>query len=154
MHIIKFIYRLVVVTNIVHHALAQQKILNIMPLGDSITQVGCWRAYLWDKLAQSGITNIQYVGSMTDGKNCSLPSYDRKHEGHAGHQAIDIANRPDYLATWMKGYTPDIVTIHLGTVDIVYGKPLKDTLAAFDKIVDMIRAKNPDTTFIVSHYFL
>lgn len=88
---------------------------------------------------------------MTNNKVCNMASYDRNHEGHACHQAIDIANRADYLASWLKPFTPDIVTIHLGTVDIVFGKAQADTLAAFDKIVDMFRAKNPSVAFVISH---
>ncbi|KAH6665014.1 SGNH hydrolase-type esterase domain-containing protein [Halenospora varia] len=140
-----------VISYLICGVLAQQRTLSIMPLGDSITELGCWRAYLWRQLASAGIQNIKYVGSMTDDKTCgSGTSYDRHHEGHAGHQAIDIANIVDYLTTWLKPFTPDIVTIHLGTVDIVFGKAQEDTLAAFDKIVDMFRGKNPNVTFVVA----
>ena len=143
-----------VVASLTCNGIAQQKSLSIMPLGDSITELGCWRAYLWRQLAVSGVTNITYVGSMTDNKVCGAgASYDRHHEGHAGHQAIDIANRADYLATWLRPFAPDIVIMHLGTVDIVFGKAQADTLAAFDKIVDMFRAKNPNVAFVVGSLF-
>ncbi|KAF1993609.1 carbohydrate esterase family 3 protein [Amniculicola lignicola CBS 123094] len=141
----------VAASSFIHNTIAQQRQLSIMPLGDSITELGCWRAYLWTQLIDAGIKNIQYVGSMTDKpEECGGPNYDKHHEGHAGHQAIDIANRLDYLATWLKPFTPDIVLIHLGTVDIVFNKPQADTLAALEKIVDIFRTKNPNVAFIVA----
>jgi len=46
--------------------------LRIMPLGDSITgSSGCWRALLWQKLQQTGYTNIDMVGtSRLRGAGC------------------------------------------------------------------------------------
>ena len=39
--------------------------VRIMTLGDSITgSPGCWRALLWQKLQQTGYTNIDMVGTL------------------------------------------------------------------------------------------
>ena len=44
--------------------------VRIMTLGDSITgSPGCWRALLWQKLQQTGHTNIDMVGTMYDSQN-------------------------------------------------------------------------------------
>jgi hypothetical protein len=150
MRFTRTIFCLATAASLVCGALAQQKMLSIMPLGGSTTELGCWRAYLWSQLASAGITNIKYVGSMIDDKACGWASYDRHHEGHSGHQAIDIANRLDYLTSWLKPFMPDIVIIHLGTVDIVFGKAQADILVDFDTIVDMFRAKNPNVAFVIS----
>ena len=44
-----------------------------VPLGDSITEITCWRATVWDNLAAAGLTSkVQFVGSMTNNpQNCA-----------------------------------------------------------------------------------
>lgn len=43
-----------------------------MPLGDSITEITCWRAYVWDDLAAANLSSrVQYVGSQNSNpQNC------------------------------------------------------------------------------------
>ncbi|KAH8656192.1 carbohydrate esterase family 3 protein [Tricladium varicosporioides] len=124
--------------------------LKVMPLGDSITEFGCWRAYLWDKLAKEGVTNnITFVGSMTDTKTCSgVTTWDRHHEGHAGYLAINIAKTN--LPGWIKTTQPDIVFFHLGTNDVNGNKATADIIASFGSIVDQLRALKPKVKVIVS----
>src|SRR5262249_56195964 len=64
----------------------------IMPLGDSITAgPGCWRALLWDRLQQTGYTNVDFVGTQSSG-GCTVP-FDTDHEGHPGMSATGIASQ-------------------------------------------------------------
>ena len=62
--------------------------VRIMPLGDSITgSPGCWRALLWNRLRNTGYTNIDFVGTLPP-QGCGI-AYDGENEGHgggAGHQ--------------------------------------------------------------------
>lgn len=139
-------------------SLVQSEPLKVLPLGDSITELGCWRAYLYRKLypvSSSSILalpNTTYIGSQSDrATECPGEPYPKAHEGHSGHQAIDIANRADYLEKWLQDVRPDVVLMHLGTVDIVFGKAQADILAAFDRIVDMLRAKNPKVILVVCY---
>lgn len=43
-----------------------------VPLGDSITEITCWRAYVWDDLAAANLSSqVQYVGSQNSNpQNC------------------------------------------------------------------------------------
>lgn len=43
-----------------------------VPLGDSITEITCWRAYVWDDLAAANLSSqVQYVGSQSSNpQNC------------------------------------------------------------------------------------
>lgn len=43
-----------------------------VPLGDSITEITCWRAYVWDDLAAANVSSqVQYVGSQNSNpQNC------------------------------------------------------------------------------------
>lgn len=126
-----------------------------MPLGDSITEIACWRAFVWDQLAEAGLASqVQYVGSQNSNpQNCkpNTANWDQHHEGHSGWLAVDIAN--NYLTGWLQKTPADIVTFMLGTNDVFRGKSTNDIIAAYTKMVTIIRAANPKTKIIVSFFF-
>ncbi len=123
-----------------------------VPLGDSITEITCWRALVWDQLAQAGYGDqVQYVGSQNSNpQNCKpkTAKWDEHHEGHSGWLAIDIAN--NYITKWMASTPADIVMFMLGTNDVVRGHKTEDIIAAYTKIVTTIRAATPKAKIIVS----
>lgn len=125
-------------------ALASAKTVRIMPLGDSITGTpGCWRANLYKKLQEAGITNTDFVGSLP-APECGM-AYDGENEGHNGFQAVDIADKgmlPGWLDT---AGGADIVMVHLGTNDL-WKNPARTTeeiLSAYEDLVEDMRANNP-----------
>ncbi len=122
-----------------------------VPLGDSITEITCWRALVWDQLAAAGLADkVQYVGSQNSNpQNCkpTTANWDQHHEGHSGWLAIDIAN--SYLTNWLKSTPADIVMFMLGTNDVFRGKSINDIIAAYTKMVNIMRAANPKTKIIV-----
>ena len=120
----------------------------IMPLGDSITGApGCWRALLWNRLQSSGYTNIDFVGTLGP-QNCGV-AHDGNNEGHAGYQAVNIANQ-NQLPGWLSATNPDIVMMHLGTNDIWGARSTSAIITAFGKLVDQMRANNPNMKIIVA----
>ena len=123
--------------------------VRIMPLGDSITAgPGCWRAYLWDRLRKTGYTDIDFVGTQPGG-GCAVP-FDGDHEGHGGLAATDPADR-NQLPPWLDAARPDIVLMHLGTNDM-WGnfRPVDTVITAYSKLVDQMRADNPDVKILVA----
>lgn len=125
-----------------------------MPLGDSITEITCWRSIVWDNLDAAGVTDqIQFVGSMTDNpENCvGNAGWDMHHEGHSGFLAIDIANSD--LVGWLASAKPDIVMFMLGTNDVVQGHSTTDIIAAYTKMVQEMRSSNANMKIIVSELF-
>jgi lysophospholipase L1-like esterase len=123
--------------------------VRIMPLGDSITAgPGCWRALLWDHLQRTGFTNIDFVGTQPGG-GCSVP-FDGDSEGHGGFAATGIADQ-NQLPPWLAATHPDIVLMHLGTNDL-WGGTISTTaiLAAYSKLVDQMRASNPNMKILVA----
>ena len=136
----------------VQPALSATAPVRIMPLGDSITAgPGCWRAMLWHQLQTAGYTNIDFVGSQSDGGGCNPGySYDFDHEGHGGFAATGIADN-NQLPPWLSAARPDIVLMHLGTNDM-WGHfiPTATKLAAFTKLVGQMRASNPNMKIIVA----
>lgn len=122
-----------------------------VPLGDSITEITCWRSRLWNALQADGVTNsFQFVGSMTNNpQNCQGNSgWDMHHEGHSGYTAISIAN--NNLQGWLASAKPDVVMFMLGTNDITGGRSTSDIMAAYTKMVQLMRASNASMKIIVS----
>jgi lysophospholipase L1-like esterase len=123
--------------------------VRIMPLGDSITAgPGCWRALLWDRLQRNGYTNIDFVGTQPGG-GCAV-AHDGNHEGHGGFSATGIADQ-NQLPGWLSATLPDVVLMHLGTNDL-WGGTISTSaiLTAYSKLVDQMRASNPNMKIIVA----
>ncbi|RYP58368.1 hypothetical protein DL769_008984 [Monosporascus sp. CRB-8-3] len=135
-------------------AAAQQ--LRYMPFGDSITEIVCWRSKLWQRLEATewGAGAVDWVGSGRGENNCGDAEYDRDNEGHSGFLAINIANQRQ-LVGWLQRNPADVVTMHLGTNDIVQqSRPVNEIIAAFTTLVGDMRASNPRMKIIadVSHF--
>lgn len=130
-------------------ATAQNATLRYMPFGDSITEIVCWRALLWDKLQTTEWKSVDFVGSGKTENNCGNTKYDRDNEGHSGFLAINIANQ-NQLDGWLNRNPADVISMHLGTNDIVQqNKAVTDIIAAFTKLVNTMRTKNPKTKIVV-----
>lgn len=119
-------------------------------MGDSITEITCWRSTLWSDLQADGVTDSsEFVGSMTNNpQNCQGSSgWDMHHEGHSGYMAVDIAK--NNLAGWLAAATPDVVMFMLGTNDITQGKSTDEIIAAYTTMVELMRSSNPNMKIIV-----
>ncbi|KAL1797126.1 hypothetical protein ACET3X_003732 [Alternaria dauci] len=124
--------------------------IRYMPFGDSITEIVCWRSKLWQRLQTTEWANVNFVGSGRTENNCRDTTYDRDNEGHSGFLAIDIANR-NQLDGWLKTNPADVVTMHLGTNDIVQqNKAVTDIIAAFTKLIGTMRTSNPKMKIMVA----
>ena len=123
--------------------------LRYMPFGDSITEIICWRAKLWEKLQSTEWATVDWVGSGKTENNCKDTKYDRDNEGHSGFLAIDIANKKQ-LVGWLQKNPADVITMHLGTNDIVQqNKAVADIIAAFSTLIQVMRDSNPRMKIIV-----
>jgi lysophospholipase L1-like esterase len=129
-------------------ALSATTPVKIMPLGDSITgSPGCWRALLWNRLQNSGFTDIDFVGTLPP-QGCAV-SYDGDNEGHGGILATNMASQ-NQLPPWLAATKPDIVVMHLGTNDVWNNIAPATILAAFGTLVDQMRASNPTMKILVA----
>ncbi|KAH8688004.1 SGNH hydrolase-type esterase domain-containing protein [Tricladium varicosporioides] len=141
-----------VVTLFASAVTAQTTKLRYMPFGDSITEIVCWRGLVWTQLQAAGYKNVDFVGSGTNQNSagCKTTSYDKDNEGHSGFLAIDIANKKQ-LVDWLKKNPADLITMHLGTNDIVQqSKKTDDIIAAFSTLIQQMRDSNPKMKIIVA----
>ncbi|KAK4158691.1 family 3 putative carbohydrate esterase [Cladorrhinum sp. PSN259] len=125
--------------------------VKVMLLGDSITEITCWRPLVWSQLTSAGLaSSVDFVGSMSNlqGK-CSQPSgFDPHHEGHSGWQAYDIAR--NNIVGWVQNTKPDIVQFMLGTNDVNIGKRnVQSILDSYTTMLNAMRAANPRVKVII-----
>src|SRR5258708_4630492 len=137
-------------------------------IGDSITQgrkgggaavpTQSYRYPLWKKLVDLGAT-VDFVGSMNGGfeGDPEWPDYkgkhfDLKHEGHWGWTTKGVREK---MPEWLKGYTPDIALILLGTNDAnpKLNMTLDDTAREIEQMIDLLRAKSPKVTVFLGGPF-
>lgn len=128
---------------------AQTAPVRVMPLGDSITgSPGCWRQLLWANLRNTGFTGVDFVGTLNNSSSCGT-TFDGNNEGHGGFLATDVANQ-NLLPGWLSATRPDIVMMHFGTNDVWNGRSPAVILAAFSRLVDQMRASNPNMKILVA----
>jgi lysophospholipase L1-like esterase len=145
-------FRLLSFAALAASATAQNATIRYMPFGDSITEIICWRAKLWERLQTTewAAPAVNFVGSGTTENNCRDTKYDRDNEGHSGFLAIDIANKKQ-LDGWLQKNPADVITMHLGTNDIVQqSKATADIIKAFTTLVATMRTSNPRMKIVVS----
>ncbi|MET9684342.1 GDSL-type esterase/lipase family protein [Streptomyces coeruleorubidus] len=122
--------------------------VRVMPLGDSITgSPGCWRATLWNRLLNSGYTDIDFVGTLPP-QGCGQ-AHDGDNEGHGGELVTNVADQ-NLLPGRLAATRPDIVVMHFGTNDVWSSIAPDRILAAYTKLVTQMRASNPDMRILVA----
>jgi hypothetical protein len=146
------------------------QIIRVMPLGNSITQGITYspgfstdegyRGFLKDSLDANGYTNVDFVGSMSNGNILT----DRQHEGHpawyankatsySGGPGLGIAAAVDSFLTLNPA---EIVLLHIGINDITLmdENPTTNTVAGLvsdvQLIISNIQAHDPTIVVIVA----
>lgn len=138
-----------------------------------------YRYELWKMLVDQGM-DFEFVGSMDtnwyrnapdteQGADVASPvmgstykgqTFTNKHEGHWGWTTSELLNGRENptaykrdkgkLSDWLRGYTPDVVLMHLGTNDIIYSKGINQTLGRIEQIVNQLRADNKDVAILLA----
>ncbi|KAH8687348.1 SGNH hydrolase-type esterase domain-containing protein [Tricladium varicosporioides] len=125
-----------------------QTTVRINALGDSITgSPGCWRAILWKKLQAAGVKNTDFVGTLP-GQGCGF-TYDGENDGHGGFLATGIVKN-NQLPGWLSSSKPDIVMMELGTNDVWSNIAPATIIAAFDTLVNQMRAQKSTMRILVA----
>ena len=126
-------------------ARTEERLIRIMPLGDSITQgaadTDSFRRPLW-KLLKTSNARVDFVGSMkTNYPHTRLAhsDFDINHEGHWGWRADEVLAKID---GWAEQTAPNIVLIHLGSNDIHQKQKNKATVEELRQIIATLRKHN------------
>ena len=121
--------------------------LKILPVGDSITDggqlPGGYRTTLWNSFKASNLS-VDFVGSLSNGPN-SLG--DKDHEGHSGWRIDEIANS---INGWLNTQQPDIITLMIGTNDILDDFDVSAAPARLSLLIDQITNLYPNTHLLVA----
>ncbi|MEO7932506.1 MAG: sialate O-acetylesterase [Chthoniobacterales bacterium] len=152
-----------------------QAAINIMPLGDSITQGGksgigsvyyaSYRYALYFKLQSAGYA-VNMVGSLNvtspttptpSATNYPLyaTSFDRDHEGHFGKTTAYLNSNPNSnITTWLAGLPaadkPDLVVLNIGTND-ANNIPTSTFISQLTSVIAKLRAANPSVKIVLSN---
>lgn len=124
----------------------------IMPLGDSITAgqhpisptPGSYRIQLWNNYATEKLT-ADFVGSQSNGPD-SL--YDKNHEGHPGYTIDQIHHLIN--SGILNTYKPNIITLMIGTNDVLINNSLNEMYADLSNLIDKITSLSPSTQLLIS----
>jgi hypothetical protein len=125
-------------------------IAKIMILGSSNEAITCWRAFLWQKLRNGGITNFDFVGSQTVGPDCGVPGYDQDCEARSGTIITSIS--ADTYHGWFAAHPPDIVLMHIGGADLLNNIPVDNVIKTYSVIVEQARIVSPKVIFLVAQH--
>jgi len=87
------------------------------------------------------------VGTLP-GQGCGF-TYDGENEGHGGFLATNIA-RQNQLVGWLSQTKPDVVMMHLGTNDVWSNIAPSTILAAFETLINQMRASKATMKILVS----
>jgi lysophospholipase L1-like esterase len=131
-----------------------------MPFGDSITEgccnfVGGYRVELFRQARQEG-HDITFVGSVSNGPTTvdGVP-FPRDHEGHGGYTIDDEPARgtngiSPFVGTSLPSYTPNIITLMIGTNDINGNIDVADAPNRLGTLLDSIHAQDPDVLVVLA----
>ncbi len=141
---------------------AGEKVIRILPLGDSITQGGrrgraeyTYRWPLFKLLVDAGV-KFDFIGSCDTGlhRDFKWPDaykgipFDRDHEGVYGIRTAKAwARLPEAATKWPA--PPDIVLIHLGTNDQKARDLEKEFKEPMRKIIRFLREQNPHVVILL-----
>jgi lysophospholipase L1-like esterase len=142
---------------------ADAETIDILPIGDSITQGGradraeyTYRYPLFYKLKEAG-HDVNFIGSLRTGLSGDFKwpdkngvAFDLDHEGHYGWKTAAVRDKlAEWSATW--GAVPDIALIHLGTNDRESKDYNADVAQPLKDMVAFLRTKNPRVAVLIGH---
>lgn len=122
----------------------------LMSVGDSITHGrgnSSYRRELNKLLLAEGCPVVP-VGSQSNS------AIDTPHEGYSGHSTADFligraANAG--IAENINQYSPDIVLLHIGSVDLYRGSDVEEALAGIDQVIATIQSEKPGTYVLLAN---
>ena len=133
------------------------KSIKLMTFGDSITDgfwlEGGYRAFLANKLEEDGLSQyVDFVGSKKGGQ-----CYDNEHEGYSGFSICRIEDSitgarmgiDKLLPKRVEKYQPDVLTLMIGTNDLLSNYELDKAGERLEGVVDSAFEKLPEGAVLI-----
>ena len=143
----------------IHPVMAEEaeKGISWMCIGDSITYgnkvPGGYRAILYDLYKKGGI-NLNMVGPNSANNGEGLLPAGSGHAGYGGYYIREISNK---IVSWLESYQPQVVSLQIGTNDMLMNKTDKfpddtrDTAPdRLSELIDKITEALPETEVFVA----
>jgi len=133
--------------------------VRIMPTGDSITHgiggSGSYRPELAGLLDAAGCS-YRMVGSQS--QSLKDTGYYGAHEGYSGHSADNFltgnqtaSGNNQGIANAVNYQSPDLVLLHIGSVDLFLGQTVESTVNDIATVIDTIFENKPETVVVVAN---
>jgi hypothetical protein len=129
--------------------LPTDRVITIMPLGDSITEGGPFSVYrypLMEKLLAAGY-HVKYVGSKTTRPLKDSPLGELPHEGYGGQNVGALEGKFEEL--YQKN-PADIVLIHAGHNQFADQLPVPGMIKDTESIIEKARSINPKVVILLA----
>lgn len=133
--------------------------VRIMPTGDSITHgIGGSASYRRELAGMLDTAGCSYrmVGSQS--QSLTDTGFYGAHEGYSGHPADYFltggqtnSGNNQGIASAVNYQSPDLVLLHIGSVDLFKGQTVESTVADITAVIDTIYQNKPDTVVIVAN---
>ena len=132
------------------------RVIKIMPIGDSITQGGrkpseySYRLPL-SKILKQAHYKVDFIGSQgaLDDENFKWPSdFDNNHEGYYGETTWSVRNT--FIKNSKPLPAPDIALIQIGTNDLGKWNMFAAVFLPLKDIISKLRQKNPKVIILLS----
>jgi lysophospholipase L1-like esterase len=124
----------------------QPKRIQLMGLGDSITEGGgglCSYLYpLWEKLRAGGYA-VDFTGPQT--QECPIGKLH-----HAGYGGVTVEELDAKIDPLYRKYPADIVLLHAGHNHFAEEKPIPEMLHAYRSIIQKLKAIRPDVIILLA----
>lgn len=137
-------------------AIAGSGDIRVMSMGDSITQ-GVMNAKSYRSELKQLIADAQCSMKLVGTQSATSPDlgFYSPHEGYSGHTADDFlsGNRGanEGVVSAISHQKPDVVLLHVGSVDIFLGHDVASTIAEIDQLVAAIHDTKPDTLVFIAN---
>ncbi|MDE7225532.1 MAG: hypothetical protein K2N49_01530, partial [Ruminococcus sp.] len=153
------------VLNMSENSASADDVLKIMCIGDSITDgyvndyVGSYRKFIYHELTESGYT-VDMVGakdggwtpSYTDEETGETWEFDNENTGYSGYSIMSYSGRTGIYETLQStdclSAEPDIITLQIGTNDVIDNHEMDKAPERLEILVDYILDNIPEDSML------
>lgn len=124
--------------------------VSIMVMGSSNELQTCWRAFLQKKLQDASIANFDFVGGVSEGPDCNMPSYDKDLQAQSGQIVTNLGAQT--FADWFTANPPSVILMHFGGADILQNMPIDGVMEGYSRLLTEARNVTPNVILMAAQH--